>query len=567
MLRARAVLQLQRHVRIRGYAAATAAVRYSTVSAPPTALHATPAAVTATATAQTHTVAPALAAAPVAHDLKIPPAAAPTLAAQTPEPTESVAAAAAAPPSDPMFAGLGASKRPKGKKNVTATIASAGTMLEKLDVAMETSRLRSAYAIFRTMQLSNSPDLAKISPQTFASLMGIIINNYGAALRDVSSKNRMLRAVELFTLIKSLGIQTNAAIYEYALFAYSRLGNPAACLDTLAEMAERGMDAKSARFLQDVMTAHIIAGDEASGREVFAQLRAEDASINPYNKLLGSFAHVRDERGMLSVLEQMKFDGHRPDSQTYNHLCSFYSQAREFGKVEQYADEFKRDGGQMTPALWGILLRASNEAGDFKKALSIVAEMRVQRVMMNSFSFVEEIVALAATGERTQAWRAFTRSARVSAPKDRVVSAMVKMVGPLTTPEALADLKRTIEVNKLKQVDTLLAMMAGYRKFGDITSVQTILDAITGIASPVELARAQRIVMATYRIAGDIPGVLAFSKETGTAMSFDFCFNILCDALSRKLDGTDMMLEHIRVEFGKDPAEILKAAEANIVRE
>ncbi|KAI8924763.1 hypothetical protein BC831DRAFT_463943 [Entophlyctis helioformis] len=417
--------------------------------------------------------------------------------------------------------------------------------LHQLLNAFDADQHHAAYQIFVELERCRSVDLKKIQPEHYAKLLDIAYYNRGAVLKDCHPRQRKKRVLAIYSLMNSLDIQPTQQAYETLIDTYLYLGYLGRIKGLIAAMEVHGCDTSTPKVRYGLMNSMVATDDIKGAHRVLNKLSKADTSVKPYNALLYSHRVARNELELLATFKEIKKRGVEPDAETFMRMYEFYAMQGNFTEANRYLAKFARSGLAMTPDFARVMLRASNDAGDYIRTLELVKEMRKQGQVFSRQMMQEEIVALSETGACVPAWKVFAVYARTGPPANRVVTAMARVQGPITNSVVIKELKRTIELHRLDQFTTLSSMMAGYRNLGDAGSNKIIYAALAGTAPESKLAGLHGLIVSAYSEAGDIPGAFAYARSQNYTVPRTVCFGFLVNGIRKESRDLDTILAYV----------------------
>ncbi|KAL2918573.1 hypothetical protein HK105_201974 [Polyrhizophydium stewartii] len=415
--------------------------------------------------------------------------------------------------------------------------------------AVETNNLRKAMDMFSEIEEQAPSMLVDLEPRHFTALITAVVLNLQRVVMSERTARRLDRAVEILKLCKSLHIPVELESYIRVISAMARLGMLARVKALVDGMEGNGLEPMRNQFIVgDLVRSYIIAGYKEEGDKLFELQKTLEPPMRSYNRMVKTYSLKNDEAGLLATLEAIKAAGLAPNQTTYVTVCGFYSNRNDYAKLTHYLNEFSATGEAKVAALYTLQIRMANQVEQYHLALSLIAEMRVNKVELQPLTFLQEIIALASLGEMRMAWRCVgSLLSKRRAPRE-VPAVLARMHGPL--PNNAATLKQIYSVitqNKLRVPETLRMLMSGYRDLGDPASVQILLDEYQ-LYSSISTDTYMFLVRA-HIVSGDIDSAVKKLDELvadGHTPGFETIYAALVLDLKRESANVDHLANLIR---------------------
>eukprot|EP00842_Homolaphlyctis_polyrhiza_P005782 jgi/Hompol1/6204/HPOL_004874-RA len=376
--------------------------------------------------------------------------------------------------------------------------------------------LPSVYPDFRHYMEHSPETLSALSPQHFDKIINAVISGLQGLSQLFSAEERARRSHSiLMFMIDRLQMKPEPDTFNRVIYANSRIGD-ISTIQSLQQLMKSkfGYLSDSQNVLESLLKAYANQGDIPKILEIFATLRHQDPTIRPFNALMNAHVVRGDESAAIQLLEQIKREGLEPDAFTYEALIRLSLDKRNHDQLLKWIQEFKSSGGkdqQPTRKMYDALIRSANQHGDHALAVETLKTMTEQGIRFSPVTYKEQVVALAGTGQRELAWKAYARDVRLSAPQKYVVNALVRMQGTITFA-SLAELQKDIAAAQLTPLTTMLYMQRAYAEKGDVASTVALYKECQKIDKK-SVAKAREACVTACIAADDIDAAVSFIRS------------------------------------------------------
>ncbi|KAH6575953.1 hypothetical protein BASA81_004661 [Batrachochytrium salamandrivorans] len=385
--------------------------------------------------------------------------------------------------------------------------------------ALERNQNRIAYGIFSDLQ-HNSPDqLRPAGPELYETIISLLSDSASNVIPGSLFVDRALRVNSIYTFMWAAGVPPLASTFEKILRMNSRLDHRSIIKQVHSHIERLGlMDQLSIEGYASFVRGYMGIGDEATAVSHFQTLCKRTNTTFPYNVLISSYSHTKQEDKMLSVIKAMKeSEAMKPDMNCYLQVVLHYFRAEKYDRMKQTITEYIDGGGSpCEPLLFAQMLHA-NSVGKSHEGLRALVSFRGAGIKITSRIVLEELIGLAGCKYLEPMWAAYAKTkVEVAQETKRVAIAMATAIGPLKPPEAdtvsspsLDAVEFEINRRSLRPSEVYPLLLSGYASLKDLTSVEALVEVIFRHRigwRPSLIAD----TLNTYAAVGDFEGALSF---------------------------------------------------------
>ncbi|KAK8693569.1 hypothetical protein V6N13_071146 [Hibiscus sabdariffa] len=173
------------------------------------------------------------------------------------------------------------------------------------------------YCLCKTGQMDDADSVLSKFKQAGIGLDSVC---YNALVNGFVKRNDVYKAYEIVKEMEEVGVKPDSVTYDTLIAYFFRNGNSSLALRVMKQMIKKGFEPSITRY-EALMLAYCLKGKSKVALKLFNNLSS--VSKNPlktitYNILIESLCKDNEVKVALSLMEDMKAKGVKPDNTTYN---------------------------------------------------------------------------------------------------------------------------------------------------------------------------------------------------------------------------------------------------------